>query len=128
MTEELFISEIKQFNVYFTLIMAQIKKNEIEDDPDAEFGEEYKKADETINQFNDIYLSILQDSNQSIVPFLDMVFQIVIVNDTIPTSLLRVTIKTLTRIFDLVDPNVHLKDDGGDNYCPSQLINSLVNL
>jgi hypothetical protein len=47
-----------------------------------------------------------------------MVYQIVIVNDTIPTSLLRVTIKTLTRIFDLVDPNVHLKNDKGEKYCP----------
>jgi len=98
--------------------MAQIKRNEIEDDPEAEFGEEFKKADETVNQFNDIYLSILQDTNQSIVPFLDMVFQIVIVNDTIPTSLLRVTIKTLTRIFDLVDPDIHLKNEEGEKYCP----------
>ena len=98
--------------------MAQIKKNEIEDDPEAEFGEEFKKADETVNQFNDIYLSILQDTNQSIVQFLDMVFQIVIVNDTIPTSLLRVTIKTLTRIFDLVDPDVHLITEEGEKYCP----------
>jgi hypothetical protein len=57
-----------------------------------------------------------------------MVYQIVIVNDTIPTSLLRVTIKTLTRIFDLVDPNVHLKNDKGEKYCPKELIDSLVNL
>jgi hypothetical protein len=43
--------------------MAQIKKNEIEEDPDAEFTEEHKKADEMVYQFNDIYLSVLQDSN-----------------------------------------------------------------
>lgn len=51
-----------------------------------------------------------------------------IVNDTIPTSLLRVTIKTLTRIFDLVDPEVHLKNEKGENYNPEELIDSLVNL
>ena len=57
-----------------------------------------------------------------------MVYQIVIVNDTIPTSLLRVTIKTLTKIFDFVDPDIHLKNGNGEAYNPEELIDSLVNL
>jgi hypothetical protein len=57
-----------------------------------------------------------------------MVFQIVIVNDTIPISLLRVTIKTLARIFDLVEPEVHLKNVRGERYSPAELINSLINM
>ena len=48
------------------------------------------------------------DHKQSILPFLDLVLVEVIDNDTVPTNLLKVTIKILTRVFELVDPQTNL--------------------
>lgn len=51
---------------------------------------------------------MLVDHRQSILPFLDLVLVEVIDNDTVPTNLLKVTIKILTRVFELVDPKTNL--------------------
>lgn len=51
---------------------------------------------------------MLLDHTQSILPFLDLVLVEVIDNDTVPTNLLKVTIKILTRVFELVDPKTNL--------------------
>jgi len=42
------------------------------------------------------------------VPFVDLVLVEVIDNDTVPTNLLMVAIKILTKVFALVDPQVNL--------------------
>ena len=114
-----FISEIKQFNVYYTLIMDQIKKSELGNKPEEIMKEDLRIIDKTKKELNEIYLSLLQDSEQSIVAFLDIVCKQVIENDTIPTSLLRIAIKTLTNIFEfVVNSHVHFKRAANEIYCP----------
>ena len=106
--------------------MEQIKKSELAKQPEALYKDELQKVDKTKNQLNEIYLSLLQNPNQSIVAFLDILFHEIIANDTIPTSLLRVAIKTLTNVFQLIDCDVHLKN-GNELYSPQALIKSLIN-
>ena len=100
MNKDHFISEIKQFNVYYTLIMDQIKKTDLSGEIEETVKEDLRTVEKTKKQFNELYLSLLQNPDQSIVPFINIVFKQVIANDTIPTSLLRIAIKTLVNLFD----------------------------
>lgn len=59
-------------------------------------------------QLNKAYTSLLLNPKQSIVPFLDIVVHEIIDNDTTPTNLLKIAIKTLLKVFEHVDPQVHL--------------------
>lgn len=70
--------------------------------------DELDQIDKTKDLFNRQYQSMLLDHKQSILPFLDLVLVEVIDNDTVPTNLLKVTIKILTRVFELVDPQTNL--------------------
>jgi hypothetical protein len=45
--------------------------------------------------FNKIYLNLIDNPEQSIVPFLDLMLNEVIGNDLVPINLLRVGIKSL---------------------------------
>ena len=59
-------------------------------------------------QLNKIYNSLLLNPKQSIVPFLDIIVHEIIDNDTTPTNLLKIAIKTLLKVFEHVDPQIHL--------------------
>jgi len=87
--------------------------------------------DATQSEFNDIYQSLVLNPNQSLTKLLDLILVEIIDNDTVPTNLLRVSIKSLIKLFELVDPEVHLvrlTDDGLKvPFNPSSLIQSLIN-
>lgn len=80
---------------------------------------------------------MIDDHRQSIVPFVDLVLVEVIDNDTVPTNLLMVAIKILTKVFALVDPQVNLvkrrlpgkanEQEVVEMYEPSYLLESLMN-
>lgn len=106
--ERMYLAEIKQFCNYYMVIADKLKMS-YEMSSAGEFDEliskeELDQIDKTKDLFNRQYQSMLMDHKQSILPFLDLVLVEVIDNDTVPTNLLKVTIKILTRIFELVDP------------------------
>ena len=55
-------------------------------------------------QLNKIYYSMLLNQRQSIAAFLDIIVHEIVDNDTVPTNLLRVAVKTLLKIFEYIDP------------------------
>lgn len=77
-------------------------------------------------ELNIIYLSLMGNPQQSITNFIDIILTEIIDNDTAPTSLLRVAIKTLIKVFENIDPNIHLLKKS-ENYDPQFLINALIN-
>jgi len=61
------------------------------------------------------------------VPFVDLLQEQVIENETCPTNLLRVAIKTLTNVFDQVDPEMHLKEtDEFYKFDPKSILGALM--
>lgn len=63
-------------------------------------------------------------------PFLDILLVEVIDNDTAPTSILRLAIKTLIKVFDLIEPSVNLvkhADDPKSIYNCQNILQSLMN-
>ena len=110
--ERLYLAEIKQFCNYYMVIADKLKMS-YEMSNAGEFDEliskeELDQIDKTKDLFNRQYQSMLLDPRQSILPFLDLVLVEVIDNDTVPTNLLKVTIKILTRVFKLVEPTTNL--------------------
>ena len=110
--ERLYLAEIKQFCNYYMVIADKLKMS-YEMSNAGEFDEliskeELDQIDKTKDLFNRQYQSMLLDHRQSVLPFLDLVLVEVIDNDTVPTNLLKVTIKILTRVFKLVEPTTNL--------------------
>jgi len=106
------LAEIKQFCNYYMVIADKLKMS-YEMSNAGEFDEliskeELDQIDKTKDLFNRQYQSMLLDHRQSVLPFLDLVLVEVIDNDTVPTNLLKVTIKILTRVFKLVEPTTNL--------------------
>ena len=64
----------------------------------------------------------------SIVPFINLCVKSIIQNDTVPTNLLRVTIKTLIMIFELLCEKKHLLNEKTNlMFDPKELLSSLMN-
>lgn len=59
-------------------------------------------------------------------PFVDLIQAEVIENDTCPTNLLRVAIKSLIKIFDQVDNDSLNENDEYYKFDPSSLLQSLM--
>ena len=62
-----FIAEIKQFNVYYSLIMEQIKKSELTKQPEALYKDELQKVDNTKNKLNEIIEGQLDEVVQPLI-------------------------------------------------------------
>lgn len=86
---------------------------------------EIEMIDKTKAKLNDFHQGMLLNSQQSLVPFFKICLKSIIQNETYPTNLLRVTIKTLIKIFELADKEVHLKESGKE-YNPLELVDSLM--
>ena len=110
-----FLSEVKQFQTLYTIIMDSAMKGEIE-------PEELQQILRTKHELANIYEGLILDSSGSIIPFLSILHKDVISNDTVPTSILRLAIKTLIKIFDCVQPQ------NLDGFNPQSLITALINL
>ena len=73
--------------------------------------EENKLIDQTKRELNAMYQRQVMQQDVSIVPFINLCIKSIIDNDTVPTNLLRVTIKTLIKIFELASETKHLKNE-----------------
>lgn len=92
--------------------------------------EEIRQIDTTKSYLNNVYSKLVLNPDQSITPFLDTLLVEVIDNDTVPTNLLRVAIKTLIKLFTQVDKATHLTKLGEGQqelWNPSSLLSSLIN-
>lgn len=132
--------EIKQFCSYYMVIADKLKMS-YEMSNAGEFDELISKEEldqigKTKDLFNRFYQKMLVDHRRPIIPFLDLVLVEVIDNDTVPTNLLLVTIKILTKVFELVEPTTNLAKsslrtaDGQvkvELYDASYLLQSLMN-
>jgi uncharacterized protein (UPF0147 family) len=69
-----------------------------------------------------VYETLLLDPESSVTQFLEILRTDIIANDTVPTGILRLAIKTMTKVFDGVQPcNL-------EGYNPQSLIKALIGL
>jgi hypothetical protein len=76
----------------------------------------------TKSELAKIYETLILEPTGSIVPFLEILHKEVIANDTVPTSILRLAIKTLIKLFDCVQPQ------NLEGFNPKMLIKALMDL
>ena len=134
MKSRAYLQEIKYFCTIYAIIMGQLTNSQslaqMAESDEQISKDEIAQIGKTKHQLSKVYHSLLIDPDQSIVPFLDILLVEIIDNDTAPTSILRLAIKTLIKVFDLIEPSVNLvkhKDDPKSIYDPSNMLQSLMN-
>lgn len=94
--QKAYLAEIKQFATLYAIIMDSAMKGEITQ-------EELNQILWTKNELAKLYEALILEPKGSVEPFLDILLTEVIANDTVPTSILRLAIKSLIKVFDCIN-------------------------
>ena len=74
-----------------------------------------------------MYQNYLKHHNQSILPFIELIQKEIFENQTVPMNLLKITVKSLSKIIEISNPQVNLVYDNENKYFdPSILIKTLI--
>mmetsp|Transcript_10037 Transcript_10037/g.15283 ORF Transcript_10037/g.15283 Transcript_10037/m.15283 type:complete len:138 (+) Transcript_10037:26-439(+) len=119
----LLLSEVKQFCSYAHIVMANLAKQLTEE----EDASEVDQINSTLDSLQAFQQDLVVDPQMSLVPFLDILYHQVIDNQSAPSNLLRIAVKTLTKILTQCKLETHLVRPGDKlRYDPSKLLTSLM--